>query len=119
MNDADIHAAAPPTASLETPHGPENVLYETTMLSYNVHMATIPVSDARQRFAEIVDLAQSEPVVLERYGQPAAVVISHERYEQLMDAWDDADDAAAIDAALAEAGSAIPWDQVQIDLGWK
>jgi antitoxin Phd len=81
-------------------------------------MATIPVSEARQRFAEILELAQTEAVVLERYGQPTAVVLSHDRYERLMDALDELDDANAIDAAIAEGGPEIPWEQVQAELGW-
>ena len=35
-----------------------------------------------------------------------------------MDALEDAEDIAAFDAALAEGGEAIPWEQVQAELGW-
>jgi len=41
-----------------------------------------------------VELAQSEAVFLERYGRPAAVLLSPERYERLMEAWEDAADVA-------------------------
>lgn len=77
------------------------------------------VSEAREKLAEVIDAARSEAVVLERYGQPAAVVISPERYEELLDALDEAEDVAAYDAALAEEGDNIPWEQVRADLGWK
>jgi prevent-host-death family protein len=76
------------------------------------------VSEARERLAEVIDAAQSEAIVLERYGRPAAVLVSMERYEQLLDAWEEAEDIAAFDAAMAEEGDNVPWDQVKADLGW-
>lgn len=35
-----------------------------------------------------------------------------------MDALEDAEAIAAFDAAMAEEGPNIPWDQVKADLGW-
>jgi len=58
-------------------------------------------------------------VVLERYGRPAAVLVSPDRYEQLLDALEESEDVAAFDAAMAEKGNNIPWEQVRADLGWK
>jgi len=55
---------------------------------------------------------------LERYGRPAGVLVSPERYEQLMSALEDAEDVAAFDAAMAEEDPNIPWEQVKADLGW-
>lgn len=81
-------------------------------------MATMKMSDARDNLPDAIELARSEAVVLERYGRPAAVLVSPERYEQLMNALDDADDIAAFDEALAEEGPSIPWDEVKRDLGW-
>jgi prevent-host-death family protein len=76
------------------------------------------VSEAREKLSEVVELAHTEAVVLERYGQPAAVLVSPERYEELMDAFEEAEDVAAFDAAMAEEGNNIPWEQVKADLGW-
>jgi len=76
------------------------------------------MSDARENLSEVIDVAQSEAVVLERYGRPAAVLVSVERYQQLVEALEEAEDTAAIDAAMAEEGDNIPWDQVRADLGW-
>ena len=53
---------------------------------------------------------------MERYGRPAAVLVSPERYEELMDAIEDAEDVAAFDAAMAEDGANIPWEQFKADL---
>ena len=50
--------------------------------------------------------------------RPAAVVLSPERYEQLMNALDEVEDVTAFDAAMAEEGPNIPWSEVKVDLGW-
>jgi len=44
--------------------------------------------------------------------------VSPERYEELLEAFEDADDVRAFDVAVAEQGSNIPWDVVKADLGW-
>ena len=81
-------------------------------------MTSMSVSEAREKLAEIIDAAQSEAVVLERYGRPAAVLVSPERYAQLLEALEETEDVAAFDAAMAEKGKNIPWEQVRADLGW-
>ena len=81
-------------------------------------MATINVSAARENLPAAVETARTEAVFLERYGQLAGVLISPERYEQLMAAFEDAEDVAAFDEAMLEEGPNIPWSQVKADLGW-
>lgn len=83
-----------------------------------VLVTKMSMSDAREKLSEVIDVAQSEAVVLERYGRPAAVLVSVERYQQLIEALEEAEDTAAFDAAMAEEGDNIPWDQVRADLGW-
>ena len=80
-------------------------------------MATMTVSEAREKLADAVETARTEPVVLERYGRPAAVLVSPERYEEMLAALEDAEDVDAFDAAGAEEGPNVPWDQVMTDLG--
>lgn len=75
------------------------------------------ISAARDHLPEVVELARTEAVVLERYGRPAAVLVSPEHYEALIAALEDADDVAAFDAAMDEEGPNIPWDQAKADLG--
>lgn len=48
----------------------------------------------------------------------AAVLLSPVRYDELMNALEEAEDVAAFDAAMSEDGASIPWDQVKADLGW-
>jgi antitoxin Phd len=81
-------------------------------------MARMSVSAARDNLPAAVDLARSEAVILERYGRRAAVLVSPERYDELMSALEDAEDVVAFDAALLEEGPNIPWAQVKVDLGW-
>ncbi|HZI98362.1 MAG TPA: type II toxin-antitoxin system Phd/YefM family antitoxin [Actinomycetales bacterium] len=80
-------------------------------------MATMNVSAARENLSAAVEKARTEAVFLERYGRPAAVLVSPERYEELMVALEDAEDVAAFDAAMAEEGPDLPWEQVKADLG--
>lgn len=81
-------------------------------------MATMNISAARESLPDAVELARTEAVFLERYGRPAAVLVSPEQYEKLVAALEDAEDVAAFDAATSEEGPNIPWDQVKVDLGW-
>jgi len=81
-------------------------------------MSTVNISTARENLPEVIETARTEAVILERYGRPAAVVVSPERYEQLMNALDEVDDVAAFDEAMAEEGPNITWATVKDDLGW-
>jgi PHD/YefM family antitoxin component YafN of YafNO toxin-antitoxin module len=81
-------------------------------------MATMNISAARDNLPDAIELARSEAVFLKRYGREAAVLVSPERYEQLLAALEDAEDTAAFDAAIQEEGSSIPWEQAKADLGW-
>ena len=85
---------------------------------YNSAMNKISVSKAREKLSDVVEMSQSEPVVLELYGRRAAVVVSPEHYDEMLEAFEESQDDAAYDAALAEEGANIPWEQVKIDLGW-
>ena len=76
------------------------------------------ISAARENLPAVVELSRTEAVVLERYGRPVAVLVSPERYDELMTALEDAEDVAAFDAAMQEEGPNIPWEQVKADLGW-
>lgn len=85
---------------------------------YNLTMSTVSVADARNHFSDVIDRSKTEAVFIERRGQRAAVVVSPERYEQLLGAVEEAEDVAAFDEAMAEEGPNIPWAQVKADLGW-
>jgi prevent-host-death family protein len=81
-------------------------------------MARISISEARGNLSGVVKTSQTEVVFLERDGRPAAVLISPERYEELLEAFEEAQDVTAFDESLADENPNIPWDQVKSDLGW-
>ena len=85
---------------------------------YNVDMVKISVSKAREKLSEVVEMSQTEPVELEHYGRRAAILISPDRYDEMLEAFEESQDVAAFDLALAESGDNIPWEQVKSDLGW-
>lgn len=93
-------------------------MYKKMMATYDLSMATISSSDARQALPEVIDMAQREAVTIERHNRPVAVVVSPERHAELLEAWEESQDVAAFDEAMAEGGGSIPWDQVKADLGW-
>lgn len=81
-------------------------------------MASFNISKAREKLSEAVDLSQTEAVFLERRGSRVAVLVSPERYEEMMAALEEAEDSAAFDSAMNEEGPSIPWEEVKADLGW-
>lgn len=81
-------------------------------------MASMNISAARDNLPDAVERARTEAVFLERYGRRAAVLLSPERYDELMEALEEAEDVAAFDAAMTEEGPSVPWDHVKADLGW-
>lgn len=86
---------------------------------YNYFMSIVSVADARKHLSDVIDRSKSEAVFIERRGHRAAVVVSPEQYERMLEALEDAEDVAAFDEAMAEEGPNIPWAQVKADLGWK
>lgn len=81
-------------------------------------MSTISVSAARDNLPAVLESAATQAVVLQRHGKAVAVVVSPERYDELMDAEEELLDVEAFDEAMAELGPTIPWEQVKLDLGW-
>jgi prevent-host-death family protein len=46
-------------------------------------MRSMAALDAKNRFGELLDTAQREPVTIEKHGRPVAVVVSAEDYKEL------------------------------------
>ena len=94
-------------------------MYKSGNELYGLWMATMSISEARDHLPDAMETARTEAVFVQRRGRLAGVLVSPERYEQLMAALEDAEDVAAFDAAMAEEGPNIPWEQVKADLGWE
>lgn len=46
-------------------------------------MQTQSAKDAKYNFGRLIDMARSEPVVIEKHGRPVVVVMAVEEYERL------------------------------------
>lgn len=89
-------------------------MYASTMTT------ELTVTEARERFSEVVETTEREPVFLTKHGQRLAVVLSAAQYDRLLDLVEDAEDLATADAAMTaiEQGQpTIPWQDVKRDLG--
>ena len=93
-------------------------MYTKNSEVYTKLMSDVSVADARKNFSTVIVRSQREAVFIQRRGQRAAVVISPQRYEQLLDSLEEAEDAVAFDEAMAEEGANVPWAQAKADLGW-
>ncbi|PZE77921.1 prevent-host-death family protein [Curtobacterium sp. MCBD17_013] len=82
-------------------------------------MTVVSVAEVRSHLSEIIASTLHDDVVIERRGKRAAVLVSPEHYERMMEALEDAADVAAFDSAMAEEGPNVPWDEVKADLGWQ
>lgn len=94
------------------------LVYVSEVEMYNQIMITMTISELREQLASAVESARIQPVLVERRGQPAGVLVSPEHYEELLSALEEIEDIAAFDEAMAEEGPNIPWEQVKADLGW-
>lgn len=78
----------------------------------------VPVTDARDRLAELIRDAESNDVTLLRHGRPVAYLIGVERYEALLDQIDDLGDRlAAFESAHSEPDLRVPLEKVKAELG--
>ena len=79
-------------------------------------MKTMAAKDAKNRFGQLIDDAQRQPVTVEKNGRPFVVVQSYDDFQmaqqQRMTSL-----RAAIEEARAEydKGRGIPFDQVAVD----
>jgi prevent-host-death family protein len=77
------------------------------------------VTEARENFSEAIATSAVEAVFIQKHGENAAVIISPERYEELMDALEEIEDVIALTAALEDTSPNIPWEEVKLQLGLK
>ncbi|CAB4344515.1 unannotated protein [freshwater metagenome] len=63
-------------------------------------MKSIPLSEVPERLDSLVDQSALEPIFLESKSECVAVLISHDRYEVLMDALETLEDIAYLEEFL-------------------
>ena len=85
---------------------------------------TVPFTEARAHLTELLDEIESvhEHLVITRSGRPAAVVMSQDEYDSLIETLEVLGDPELM-AALAKsdedvkAGRVVPWEEVKSELG--
>jgi antitoxin Phd len=72
-------------------------------------MQTISATDAKQKFAALLDTAQREPVRIQRHDRDIAVLISAEEYNRIRsDRWAEFNRLSNLAADQAEANGLTP-----------
>lgn len=88
--------------------------------SYTQPVSEIAVSDAREHLADVVSRAAyaGERTYLTRRGRRVAAVVPAELLEELeaLEAEEDAVDIAAVEAARAEGGQPVAWEDLRTEL---
>ncbi|GGK92419.1 hypothetical protein GCM10009769_08270 [Curtobacterium luteum] len=70
--------------------------------SYDPYMYSLPASEARQRWSDLLNHAHREPVGITIRGREQVVVLDADLAHRALAALDDAIDRAAVDAVRAE-----------------
>ena len=78
----------------------------------------VQLTEARNRFSEIVRQAQERAVWILRHGHAAAVIVSPKHYEALLDEIEDLRDKLSVyESEVADEDLRIPWEKAKIELG--
>ncbi len=80
-------------------------------------MTRLSISEVRSNLAQTVKTAANHIVVLEKHGKDVAVLMGVEKYNELMNAYEEVQDIGAFDDAMADLSPNIPWESVKKDLG--
>lgn len=84
---------------------------------YTFSMESLPVTDARDNFAETLQHVAKGPVEITRHGKAVAVMMDPMTFDALVAAAEEIADIEAVDQAELESSPLIPWEQVKQDLG--
>ena len=93
-----------------------NNMYIFKLILYINAMKELSVTEAREQLPAVLNQAKKKPVWITRHGVDVAVVISPELFESLVEAQEELEDIAALDAAMLDKSPKIPWAQVKKDL---
>ncbi len=85
---------------------------------YDSYMMELPVSEARNRLAEVIEEARrsGEPIFVTRRGRRVAVIMDPDAFDRLVDIAEEVDDRRELAEVLAE-DDFVPWDEVKAALG--
>ncbi|MBA8828690.1 type II toxin-antitoxin system Phd/YefM family antitoxin [Alpinimonas psychrophila] len=83
-------------------------------------MTIIPATEARQKWAQTLELAHREPVTITQHGRASVVLLDAAVAKCALEALEDAQDIAdakAADAEMASGGIPISLDDIAKELG--
>jgi len=64
-------------------HAAKTAIINDMVVSGENEMRTMAALEAKNRFGELLDAAQREPVTIEKHGRPVAVMVSAQDYQDL------------------------------------
>jgi prevent-host-death family protein len=85
-------------------------------------MAKFSASEARARFQEVLELAKTEAVEIQKHGKPAVVILDAMKYEKLIDYVEDLEDNLTIleyESDPERFGKSTSLEEVERELGLK
>lgn len=85
-------------------------------------MAKYSASEARANFNEVLKLAQTEAVEIQKHGKPIAVILDAEKYEQFLDYVEDLEDNLTVlehELNPSDLSTYTPLEEVERELGLK
>lgn len=85
-------------------------------------MAKYSASEARANFNEVLKLAQTEAVEIQKHGKPIAVILDAEKYEQFLDYVEDLEDNLTVlehELNPSDPSTYTPLEEVERELGLK
>ena len=108
--------AAPRPARVSRLNGKRSATRPIKM--YDSYMKELPVSEARNRLADVIEEARlsGEPISVTRRGRRVAVIMDPDTFERLVDIAEDVDDRRELAEVLAE-DDFVPWNEVKAALG--
>ena len=82
-------------------------------------MAKYTASQARANFNEVLELAKTEAVEIEKHGKPAVIILDAMKYEKLLDYIEDLEDKITIlEWELDPDKTTFTLEEVKKELGW-
>lgn len=79
------------------------------------NISYVPVSEAKAKLSEIVRDSDSHDVFLMRHGRPAAVVMSHARFLELLERQEDMADRLSV---YEREGITMDYEKLTVELGF-
>lgn len=107
---------APRLSHVSRLNGKRSATRPTVM--YDSYMTELPVSEARNRLADVIEEARrsGEPISLTRRGRRVAVIMDPDAFDRLVDIAEEVDDRRELAVVRAE-DDYVPWDEVKAALG--